>query len=62
MGYLHTDTMHSDGTPCDGRGEIWVRGAGVIQGYYKNPGETEAAGLGSEGGGWLRTGDIGKYE
>jgi long-chain acyl-CoA synthetase len=36
-------------------GELWVRGANVIPGYWKNPAATEAA----FGGGWFRTGDLG---
>jgi long-chain acyl-CoA synthetase len=36
-------------------GEIWIRGANVIPGYWRNPEATEAA----FGGGWFRTGDLG---
>ncbi len=36
-------------------GEIWVRGAQVIPGYWNNPEATEEA----FGGGWFRTGDLG---
>jgi acyl-CoA synthetase (AMP-forming)/AMP-acid ligase II len=36
-------------------GELWVRGANVVTGYWKNPSATEAA----FGGGWFRTGDLG---
>ena len=36
-------------------GELWVRGANVIPGYWQNPAATEAA----FGGGWFRTGDLG---
>ena len=36
-------------------GELWVRGANVIPGYWNNPEATEAA----FGGGWFRTGDLG---
>ena len=59
MLYLHTDRMHDGHIPCEGRGEIWVRGPGVIKGYYKDEEETEAAGLNSIGG-WLKSGDIGE--
>ena len=59
MLYLHTDRMHDGRIPCEGRGEIWVRGPGVIKGYYKDEEETEAAGLNTIGG-WLKSGDIGK--
>ncbi len=37
-------------------GEIWVRGANVMLGYYKNP-EATAATLDAEG--WYHTGDLG---
>lgn len=36
-------------------GEIWIRGANVIPGYWRNPVASEAA----FGGGWFRTGDLG---
>jgi acyl-CoA synthetase (AMP-forming)/AMP-acid ligase II len=36
-------------------GELWIRGANVVTGYWKNPSATEAA----FGGGWFRTGDLG---
>jgi long-chain acyl-CoA synthetase len=36
-------------------GELWMRGANVIPGYWRNPEATEAA----FGGGWFRSGDLG---
>ena len=36
-------------------GELWVRGANIIPGYWQNPQATEIA----FGGGWFRTGDLG---
>ena len=36
-------------------GELWVRGANIIPGYWQNPQATETA----FGGGWFRTGDLG---
>jgi long-chain acyl-CoA synthetase len=39
-------------------GEIVVRGPNVMQGYYNQPGESEAA----LRGGWLHTGDMGKKD
>eukprot|EP01059_Diplonema_ambulator_P032282 TRINITY_DN6263_c0_g1_i2.p2 TRINITY_DN6263_c0_g1~~TRINITY_DN6263_c0_g1_i2.p2 ORF type:complete len:398 (+),score=172.89 TRINITY_DN6263_c0_g1_i2:1105-2298(+) len=53
--YLATDTMHL-GTPCQGRGEVWVRGTNVTDGYYKMPKETEEE---FDKNGWFHTGDIG---
>lgn len=41
--------------PDGEQGELWVRGHGVMKGYYKRPEETAAA-IDSEG--WLRTGDL----
>ena len=63
MGYLHTDTLHDGDVPCLGRGEIWVRGPGVIRGYYRDPEETTEAGLDSSLAGkrWLRSGDVGMW-
>jgi len=57
MNYLPTDTMHGD-MPCAGRGELYIRGACVMMGYYKMPKETSEA-LGQDG--WLATGDIGVW-
>jgi long-chain acyl-CoA synthetase len=54
MNYTSND-KDENGTPTP-RGEILVRGANVIQGYYKNP-EKTAETFDSEG--WLHSGDIG---
>ena len=39
---MATDTKHSDGSPCAGRGEVWLRGVNVSAGYYKMPDLTKS--------------------
>ena len=49
-----------DGSDCPAglEGEIWVRGPGVMTGYWGDPAATAAV----MADGWLRTGDIGKVD
>jgi long-chain acyl-CoA synthetase len=54
MNYFSTD-KDEQGNLCP-RGEIWVRGANVIPGYYKNE-EKNAETFTSDG--WLQSGDVG---
>lgn len=57
MGYLHTDTMHR-GEPCQGRGEVCIRGPNVFVGYYKDETKTKET-IDDEG--WLHSGDVGLW-
>ena len=54
--YLATDTVHSNGEKCAGRGEVWLRGVNVSAGYYKMPDLTKSD---FDKDGWFHTGDIG---
>lgn len=57
MGYRHTDKSHR-GVPCEGRGEICIRGPNVFKGYYKDEEKTKET-IDEEG--WLHSGDVGLW-
>ena len=42
-----------------GVGEVWAKGSNIMQGYFNNPDATQQS---LENGGWLRTGDMGKFD
>lgn len=52
----HLELRVNSDNPYEKEGEILLRGAGVMLGYYKNQQATEDAFLDD---GWLRTGDVG---
>lgn len=52
------DTTGSD-VPAGEPGELWVRGKGVMKGYYRDPVATAAV---INPGGWLNTGDVARLD
>jgi long-chain acyl-CoA synthetase len=71
LGYSVTDTIHGEerdpasgevkhpGVPCQGRGEIWVRGPNVFSAYYKDVDNTAST---ITPDGWMKSGDIGMWD
>jgi len=62
QGMIHTKlrVVRPDGSDCepDEPGEVWVRGPGLMEGYWRNP--TATAGTLVDG--WIRTGDLGSLD
>jgi len=58
VGDIRVVDANSKDVPLGQSGELWVRGPNVVKGYWRNPQATEQ----TFGGGWLRTGDIGKLD
>jgi fatty-acyl-CoA synthase len=57
--YRAIDPQTGAEVPAGQTGELVVRGPLVTTGYYKKPDETAAA---LDGNGWLRTGDLGRFD
>lgn len=54
-----TETSKSSGVQAESAGELLVRGAGIMKGYYKN---AEASAAIFDADGWLRTGDLARID
>ena len=62
QGMVHTKlrVVRPDGSDCDPNeaGEVWVRGPGMMEGYWRNPTATAQTLV----NGWIRTGDLGALD
>jgi long-chain acyl-CoA synthetase len=57
-GEMKIADANGNALPAGGVGELWVKGPGIIKGYWQNPQATAAALV----DGWLRTGDIARLD
>uniref|UniRef100_A0A7S1EAA8 AMP-dependent synthetase/ligase domain-containing protein n=1 Tax=Hemiselmis andersenii TaxID=464988 RepID=A0A7S1EAA8_HEMAN len=56
--YRTTDSVNAKGEACKGRGEVYIGGGVVTDGYYKMPKQTKEAYV---KGGYFATGDVGEW-
>ena len=52
-----TDPVRGQPLPVGERGELWIRGRGLMRGYFRDPAATAAA---MRPGGWYASGDLGE--
>ena len=55
---VEIEVRSEQGAPASAPGEVWARGANVMQGYWKDPQATERVLV----DGWLNTGDMGRLD
>jgi acyl-CoA synthetase (AMP-forming)/AMP-acid ligase II len=60
VGYALPDVeLRIDQPDKDGVGELWIRGPGIMKGYYRDPGRSAEV---LPGGGWFRSGDLARID